>query len=114
MLCVSFVFYVSFWFHISLIYGVSAFCACVLDLLFHPVCVIIFAAIIFLKDKLSGTFVVRDSNSFPGAFGLALKVQQVPANIMPKGGRCLSVLPRLWFSFKPASNVHICCLKLPP
>ena len=27
-----------------------------------------------LKDKPPGTFVVRDSNSFPGAFGLALKV----------------------------------------
>ncbi|KAK2174541.1 hypothetical protein NP493_795g01016 [Ridgeia piscesae] len=43
-------------------------------------------AILFLKDKAPGTFVVRDSNSFPGAFGLALKVQQVPANVMPKGG----------------------------
>ncbi len=32
------------------------------------------AAINMLKDKPPGTFVVRDSNSFPGAFGLALKV----------------------------------------
>ncbi|CAC5391765.1 TNS [Mytilus coruscus] len=31
-------------------------------------------AIQMLKDKSPGTFVVRDSNSFPGAFGLALKV----------------------------------------
>jgi len=51
----------------------------------------VFAAILFLKDKAPGTFVVRDSNSFPGAFGLALKVQQVPANVMPKGGTCLSI-----------------------
>lgn len=34
-----------------------------------------------LKDKEPGTFVVRDSNSFPGAFGLALKVEQPPAGV---------------------------------
>lgn len=32
-----------------------------------------------LRDKAPGTFVVRDSNSFPGAFGLALKVASPPA-----------------------------------
>lgn len=31
-----------------------------------------------LKDAAPGTFVVRDSNSFPGAFGLALKVATPP------------------------------------
>lgn len=31
-----------------------------------------------LKDASPGTFVVRDSNSFPGAFGLALKVAIPP------------------------------------
>lgn len=31
-----------------------------------------------LKDRPPGTFVVRDSNSFPGAFGLALKVATPP------------------------------------
>uniref|UniRef100_A0A915PG79 SH2 domain-containing protein n=1 Tax=Meloidogyne floridensis TaxID=298350 RepID=A0A915PG79_9BILA len=36
-------------------------------------------AISMLKNKPPGTFVVRDSNSFPGAFGLALKVAQPPA-----------------------------------
>lgn len=39
-----------------------------------------------LKDKPAGTFVVRDSNSFPGAFGLALKVAQVPPNVPTKAG----------------------------
>ncbi|CAD5205342.1 unnamed protein product [Bursaphelenchus okinawaensis] len=38
-------------------------------------------AINMLKDKEPGTFVVRDSNSFPGAFGLALKVAQPPAGV---------------------------------
>jgi tensin len=36
-----------------------------------------------LKNKAPGTFVVRDSNSFPGAFGLALKVAQPPAGVTP-------------------------------
>ncbi|XP_053386052.1 tensin-3-like isoform X4 [Mercenaria mercenaria] len=41
-------------------------------------------AIMMLKDKAPGTFVVRDSNSFPGAFGLALKVAQLPPNVQTK------------------------------
>ncbi|ELU01242.1 hypothetical protein CAPTEDRAFT_177178 [Capitella teleta] len=42
-------------------------------------------AIAMLKDKQPGTFIVRDSNSFPGAYGLALKVAQVPPNVQSKG-----------------------------
>ncbi|XP_076088670.1 tensin-3-like isoform X15 [Mytilus galloprovincialis] len=41
-------------------------------------------AIQMLKDKSPGTFVVRDSNSFPGAFGLALKVATIPAGVQTK------------------------------
>lgn len=37
-----------------------------------------------LRDQPPGTFVVRDSNSFPGAFGLALRVATVPSNIQNK------------------------------
>ena len=39
-----------------------------------------------LKDAAPGTFVVWDSNSFPGAFGLAVKVATVPPNVQTKGG----------------------------
>ncbi|KAK9509859.1 hypothetical protein O3M35_004760 [Rhynocoris fuscipes] len=39
-----------------------------------------FTAINMLRDRSPGTFVVRDSNSFPGAFGLALKVATPPPN----------------------------------
>ena len=39
-----------------------------------------------LKDSVPGTFIVRDSNSFPGAFGLAVRVHQLPPNVQPKGG----------------------------
>ncbi|XP_067119437.1 tensin-1-like isoform X5 [Centruroides vittatus] len=42
-------------------------------------------AIALLKDKPPGTFIVRDSNSFPGAFGLALKVATPPPNVQPTG-----------------------------
>lgn len=35
-------------------------------------------AIAVLKDKEPGTFLIRDSNSFQGAYGLALKVATPP------------------------------------
>ena len=41
------------------------------------------AAIGMLKDKPPGTFVVRDSYSYPGAYGLALKVAAPPVNMSP-------------------------------
>lgn len=43
-------------------------------------------AINMLRDKPPGTFVVRDSNSFPGAFGLALKVATPPPGVAPGDG----------------------------
>ena len=42
-------------------------------------------AIGLLRPRPTGTFVVRDSNSFPGAFGLALKVATPPLNAPPNG-----------------------------
>ncbi|CAJ0575273.1 unnamed protein product, partial [Mesorhabditis spiculigera] len=43
-------------------------------------------AINMLRDKTPGTFVVRDSNSFPGAFGLALKVAAPPPGVQSGDG----------------------------
>ena len=43
-------------------------------------------AINLLKDKQPGTFLIRDSNNFPGAYGLALKVDKHPANVQLKPG----------------------------
>jgi len=43
-------------------------------------------AIDYLKDKPPGTFVIRNSNSFPGAFSLALKVAHLPPNVHSRGG----------------------------
>ena len=45
-----------------------------------------------LRDRPAGSFVVRDSRFFPGSFGLALKVHQVPAAVLATadpGGKCL-------------------------
>ena len=47
-------------------------------------CSLFYIAIAMLKDQCPGTFIVRDSNSFPGAFGLALKVATPPPHAAGK------------------------------
>ncbi|XP_061841677.1 tensin-2-like isoform X2 [Nerophis lumbriciformis] len=44
-------------------------------------------AIAALKDKEPGTFLIRDSNSFQGAYGLALKVATPPASANATGSK---------------------------
>uniref|UniRef100_T1IXC8 Tensin n=1 Tax=Strigamia maritima TaxID=126957 RepID=T1IXC8_STRMM len=51
-------------------------------------------AINLLKDKPPGSFIVRDSNSFPGAYGLALKVAIPPPNVQNKSGDMSNELVR--------------------
>lgn len=54
-------------------------------------------AIAVLKDKEPGSFLIRDSNSFQGAYGLALKVETAPSNAnlnATKGGDPLEQLVR--------------------
>ena len=43
-----------------------------------------------LKDKPPGTFVVRDSQSYEGAFGLAVKVATPPLGVIQQAGGDLS------------------------
>ena len=50
--------------------------------------VVAVSAIAMLRDRQPGSFVVRNSNTFQGAFGLALKVAQVPPNVQIKEGGC--------------------------
>lgn len=45
-------------------------------------------AIELLKKEKPGAFVVRDSTSYRGSFGLALKVQEVPAPAQNRSGTC--------------------------
>ena len=41
-----------------------------------------FTAIALLQDKAPGTFVIRDSQSYTGAFGLAVKVEVPPMHVI--------------------------------
>lgn len=46
-----------------------------------------------LKDKEPGSFIVRDSHSFRGAYGLAMKVATPPPSVLQlnKKGRTLGL-----------------------
>ena len=43
-------------------------------------------AINLLKSKPPGTFLIRDSQGFPGSYGLAVKVETLPPGIHSKPG----------------------------
>lgn len=52
-------------------------------------------AIAALKEKEPGTFLIRDSNSFQGAYGLALKVATPPANLTNHSSKVTDPLEQL-------------------
>ena len=62
-----------------------------------------------LKDKEPGSFIVRDSHSFRGAYGLAMKVATPPPSVLQlnKKGRpggwsiVLARLRGLWLTLTP-------------
>jgi tensin len=60
-------------------------------------------AINYLKNRPPGSFVIRNSNSFPGAFGLALRVAKLPPNVRPKGNDPQADLVR-HFLIEPTPN----------
>jgi len=45
-----------------------------------------FQAVNLLKTKAAGTFLIRDSQGFPGSYGLAVKVDALPPGIHSKPG----------------------------
>lgn len=64
-----------------------------------------------LKDKEPGSFIVRDSHSFRGAYGLAMKVATPPPSVLQlnkKGGsrRLFSAAPRLSVTFSACEMTH--------
>ncbi|XP_026158116.1 tensin-4 [Mastacembelus armatus] len=62
-----------------------------------------------VKDKEAGTFVVRDSTSYRGSFGLAMKVGQTPANFTASAypGESSSDLVRHFLIESSAKGVRI-------
>ncbi|XP_054464434.1 tensin-2 isoform X2 [Anoplopoma fimbria] len=52
-------------------------------------------AIAALKEREPGTFLIRDSNSFQGAYGLALKVATPPPNVNNHSGKVSDPLEQL-------------------
>jgi len=83
---------------------------------FSPSFLKFLTAIAVLKDKEPGSFVVRDSHSFRGAYGLAIKVAVPPPSVLQmnkKGTVCLlSVLKQTVCSRKsvlPCVNQEESC-----
>jgi len=64
----------------------------------------IVAVINQLKGTVPGTFIVRDSSSFPGAFGLAVRVGQLPANIQVKPGSDLAAEHVRFYLIEPTAK----------
>lgn len=64
-------------------------------------------AIELLKKEKPGAFVVRDSTSYRGSFGLALKVQEVPTPAQNCSGEDSSDLIRHFLIESSAKGVHL-------
>ncbi|XP_066119775.1 tensin-4 [Saccopteryx bilineata] len=60
-----------------------------------------------LRKEAPGTFVVRDSSSYRGSFGLALKVQEAPAPAQNLSGEDSSDLIRHFLIESSAKGVHL-------
>ena len=57
-------------------------CRCNGKCTYNLVVIHLSSAISILRDSEPGSFVIRDSQSFPGAFGLAVKVAVPPAHVL--------------------------------
>lgn len=55
-------------------------------------------ATLLLKNKDPGAFVVRDSQSYEGAFGLAVKVETPPSGVLQQVGGDLSKRYNYYFN----------------
>ncbi|XP_022365629.1 tensin-4 [Enhydra lutris kenyoni] len=64
-------------------------------------------AIELLRKEEPGAFVVRDSSSYRGSFGLALKVQEAPAPAVNRSGEDNSDLIRHFLIESSAKGVHL-------
>uniref|UniRef100_A0A8C5JY23 Tensin 4 n=1 Tax=Jaculus jaculus TaxID=51337 RepID=A0A8C5JY23_JACJA len=64
-------------------------------------------AIELLRKEKPGAFVIRDSSSYRGSFGLALKVQEIPASVPNRPGEESSDLIRHFLIESSAKGVHL-------
>ncbi|XP_053424139.1 tensin-4 isoform X3 [Nycticebus coucang] len=64
-------------------------------------------AIELLRKEEPGAFVIRDSSSYRGSFGLALKVQEAPASAQNQSGEDSSDLIRHFLIESSAKGVHL-------
>ncbi|ELW54910.1 Tensin-4 [Tupaia chinensis] len=64
-------------------------------------------AIDLLRKEEPGAFVIRDSSSYRGSFGLALKVQEAPASAQNRPGEDCSDLIRHFLIESSAKGVHL-------
>uniref|UniRef100_H0WJ23 Tensin 4 n=2 Tax=Otolemur garnettii TaxID=30611 RepID=H0WJ23_OTOGA len=64
-------------------------------------------AIELLRKEEPGAFVIRDSSSYRGSFGLALKVQEAPASAQNQAGEDSSDLIRHFLIESSAKGVHL-------
>ncbi|KAM4843312.1 tensin-4 [Thomomys bottae] len=64
-------------------------------------------AIELLRKEEPGAFVVRDSSSYRGSFGLALKVQEAPAFVQSRPGEDSNDLIRHFLIESSAKGVHL-------
>lgn len=53
---------------------------------------VLFSAIAILKEKPPGTFIIRNSVSFPGKFTLVLKVAQSPPKVQNKISKLIALI----------------------
>ncbi|XP_062968266.1 tensin-4 [Cynocephalus volans] len=64
-------------------------------------------AIELLRKEEPGAFIIRDSSSYRGSFGLALKVQEAPASAQNQAGEDSSDLIRHFLIESSAKGVHL-------
>ena len=67
------------------------------------------AANVILKDSEPGSFIIRKSQFFPGAFGLALKVAAPPVHVLQRlQGDLSKLLPLYFYIHRPLSGSLNC------
>ena len=59
-----------------------------------------FLATLLLKDRDPGSFVVRASQSYEGAFGLAVKVETPPEGVIQQAGGDLSMRINSFYKYQ--------------